>query len=74
MRGPSIPLERSWHLAVGRREATDGDHEGDRGARDLIGADPRLVTNVDLGEAAPLDVDTPADYDELLRQSSRSTR
>ncbi|HSA57857.1 MAG TPA: NTP transferase domain-containing protein [Gemmatimonadaceae bacterium] len=45
--------------------------EGDRGARDLIGSDPALVTHVDVAEPAPVDVDTPADYDELLRQRSR---
>jgi molybdenum cofactor cytidylyltransferase len=41
--------------------------EGDRGARDLLVAEPGLVVHVDLSDSAPLDVDTPADYDELLR-------
>lgn len=47
--------------------------QGDRGARDLIGSDPGLVTHVDVAEAAPLDLDTPADYDELLRQRPKAT-
>lgn len=48
--------------------------EGDRGARDLIGADPGLVTHVEVAEPAPLDVDTPADYDELLRRGAKTGR
>jgi molybdenum cofactor cytidylyltransferase len=44
--------------------------EGDRGARDLLVAEPGLVMHVDLPDSLPLDVDTPADYDELLRHRS----
>jgi CTP:molybdopterin cytidylyltransferase MocA/NifU-like protein involved in Fe-S cluster formation len=41
--------------------------EGDRGARDLIAADPDRVMHVDVAEPPPLDLDTLSDYDELLR-------
>ncbi|HEX9565511.1 MAG TPA: NTP transferase domain-containing protein [Gemmatimonadaceae bacterium] len=43
--------------------------EGEHGARDLIAAEPSRVTMVDVSEPPPLDVDTPSDYDELLRRS-----
>lgn len=45
-----------------------GTLNGDRGARDLLAAQPEQVTMVDIAEPPPLDVDTPADYDELLRR------
>jgi molybdenum cofactor cytidylyltransferase len=41
--------------------------EGDRGARDLLDAHPALVGVVDVDAPAPLDIDTAADYDTLLR-------
>jgi molybdenum cofactor cytidylyltransferase len=41
--------------------------EGDRGARDLLDAHPALVNVVDVDAPAPLDIDTAADYDTLLR-------
>jgi CTP:molybdopterin cytidylyltransferase MocA/NifU-like protein involved in Fe-S cluster formation len=47
--------------------------EGDRGARDLLVAEPGLVVHVELTDPPPLDVDTPADYDELLRHRSIRT-
>jgi CTP:molybdopterin cytidylyltransferase MocA/NifU-like protein involved in Fe-S cluster formation len=43
--------------------------EGDVGARDLIAADPGRVAMVDVSEPPPMDIDTPADYDELLRRA-----
>lgn len=43
--------------------------EGEHGARDLIAADPGRVTMVDVAEPPPMDIDTPGDYDELLRRS-----
>jgi molybdenum cofactor cytidylyltransferase len=42
--------------------------EGDRGARDFIDAHPALLEVVDVDAAVPLDVDTAADYDTLLRE------
>jgi CTP:molybdopterin cytidylyltransferase MocA/NifU-like protein involved in Fe-S cluster formation len=42
--------------------------EGDHGARDFIAADPARVTMVDMSEPPPMDIDTPSDYDELLRR------
>jgi CTP:molybdopterin cytidylyltransferase MocA len=45
-----------------------GALEGEHGARDLIASDPRQVTMVDVAEPPPMDIDTPADYDELLRR------
>jgi len=42
---------------------------GEHGARDLIAADPARVTMVDVAESLPMDIDTPSDYDELLRRS-----
>lgn len=42
--------------------------QGDRGARDLIRAQGTGVALVDFSDAAPMDVDTPADYDDLLRR------
>lgn len=45
--------------------------EGEHGARDLIAADPARVTLVEVTEPPPMDIDTPSDYDELLRRSGR---
>ncbi len=42
--------------------------EGDRGARDYIDANRERLQVVDVDDAMPLDVDTPADYDTLLRE------
>jgi len=42
---------------------------GEHGARDLISSDPSRVTMVDVAEAPPMDIDTPSDYDELLRRN-----
>jgi molybdenum cofactor cytidylyltransferase len=41
--------------------------EGDRGARDLLEAHPGRIGVVDVDSPMPLDVDTPGDYDTLLR-------
>jgi molybdenum cofactor cytidylyltransferase len=46
---------------------------GEHGARDLIASDPTQVTMVDVSEPPPMDIDTPADYDELLRRSRLTT-
>jgi molybdenum cofactor cytidylyltransferase len=48
-----------------------GALEGDQGARDLIASDPSLVTMVDVVEPPPMDIDTPSDYDELVRRLPR---
>jgi CTP:molybdopterin cytidylyltransferase MocA/NifU-like protein involved in Fe-S cluster formation len=45
-----------------------GALEGEHGARDLIASDPGRVMMVDVAEPPPMDIDTPADYDELLRR------
>jgi molybdenum cofactor cytidylyltransferase len=42
--------------------------EGEHGARDLIAADPSRVTMVEVQEPPPMDIDTPTDYEELLRR------
>ena len=42
---------------------------GEHGARDLIASDPTRVTMVEVAEPPPMDIDTPGDYDELLRRS-----
>ena len=42
---------------------------GENGARDLIASDPARVTMVDVSEPPPMDIDTPSDYDELLRRN-----
>jgi molybdenum cofactor cytidylyltransferase len=42
--------------------------EGDRGARDFIDANPTRLELIDVEAAAPLDLDTTADYDVLLRE------
>jgi molybdenum cofactor cytidylyltransferase len=42
---------------------------GEHGARDLIASDPSRVTMVDVAEPPPMDIDTPGDYDELLRRT-----
>jgi len=41
---------------------------GEHGARDLIASDPSRVMMVDVAEPPPMDIDTPGDYDELLRR------
>jgi molybdenum cofactor cytidylyltransferase len=48
--------------------------EGDRGARDFIDANPAQLAVVDVEGTAPLDVDTPADYDALLREQRGQAR
>jgi molybdenum cofactor cytidylyltransferase len=45
-----------------------GSLVGEHGARDFIAADPARVLMVDVAEAPPMDIDTPSDYDELLRR------
>jgi molybdenum cofactor cytidylyltransferase len=42
--------------------------DGDRGARDLIDAQLAQLEVIEVPDVSPLDVDTPADYDALLRQ------
>jgi molybdenum cofactor cytidylyltransferase len=42
--------------------------EGDRGARDFIDANPTQLELIDVEATAPIDIDTPADYDALLRE------
>jgi molybdenum cofactor cytidylyltransferase len=49
-----------------------GALQGEHGARDLVSADPSRVTMVEVSEPPPLDVDTPADYDELLRRKGKA--
>jgi molybdenum cofactor cytidylyltransferase len=46
-----------------------GSLVGEHGARDFIAADPARVTMVDVPEPPPMDIDTPSDYDELLRRN-----
>jgi molybdenum cofactor cytidylyltransferase len=46
-----------------------GALEGEHGARDLIASDPSRVTMVDVSEPPPMDIDTPSDYDELIRRN-----
>jgi molybdenum cofactor cytidylyltransferase len=41
---------------------------GEHGARDFIASDPGRVTMLDVDEPPPMDIDTPGDYDELLRR------
>lgn len=43
---------------------------GEHGARDFISSDPGRVTMVDVAEPPPMDIDTPSDYDELLRRAN----
>ena len=45
-----------------------GSLVGEHGARDFIAADPARVLMVDVAEPPPMDIDTPSDYDELLRR------
>lgn len=61
LRGNPVLFDRALFALLGALE-------GDRGARDVIAADPGLVSLVDVAEPPPLDLDTPADYDELLRR------
>jgi len=46
-----------------------GSLVGEHGARDLISSDPSRVTMVEVAEPPPMDIDTPGDYDELLRRN-----
>src|SRR5687768_13936745 len=46
-----------------------GSLVGEHGARDFIASDPSRVTMVDVTEPPPMDIDTPGDYDELLRRT-----
>ncbi len=62
LRGNPVLVDSTMFAALG---ALDGEH----GARDLIAADPTRVTMVEVAEPPPMDIDTPADYDELLRRS-----
>ena len=48
-----------------------GSLVGEHGARDFIAADPGRVTMVDVAEPPPMDIDTPSDYDELLKRQRR---
>lgn len=48
-----------------------GSLAGEHGARDFIAADPGRVTMVDVAEPPPMDIDTPGDYDELLKRSRK---
>lgn len=47
---------------------------GDQGARALIAADPSLLATVEVGGAAPVDIDTPHDLEALRLRWSRSER
>jgi molybdenum cofactor cytidylyltransferase len=42
--------------------------EGDRGARDFIDANAARLALIDVETTAPIDIDTAADYDALLRE------
>jgi molybdenum cofactor cytidylyltransferase len=48
-----------------------GALEGDQGARELIASDPSRVMMVDVAEPPPMDIDTPTEYEELLRREGR---
>jgi CTP:molybdopterin cytidylyltransferase MocA/NifU-like protein involved in Fe-S cluster formation len=48
-----------------------GSLAGEHGARDFIAADPARVTMVDVAEPPPMDIDTPSDYDELLKRNRK---
>ena len=48
-----------------------GALEGEHGARDFIASDASRVTMVDVSEPPPMDIDTPGDYDELLKRQRR---
>lgn len=63
-RGNPVLFDRTLFAAL--RDLT-----GDRGARDLIAADPERVTLVDVAAAPPLDVDTASDYEALLQSRRR---
>lgn len=62
VRGNPVLFDASLFPALG---ALEGEH----GARDLVGADPSRVTLVEVPEPPPMDIDTPSDYDELLRRN-----
>jgi molybdenum cofactor cytidylyltransferase len=61
LRGNPVLFDAALFEALG---ALVGEH----GARDFIAADPTRVTMVDVAEPPPMDIDTPSDYDELLRR------
>lgn len=65
LRGNPVLFDAALFEALG---ALAGEH----GARDFIASDPARVTMVDIAEPPPMDIDTPSDYDELLRRT-RST-
>nr|MDP9344044.1 nucleotidyltransferase family protein [Actinomycetota bacterium] len=48
--------------------------EGDVGAREVIAAHPDWVLDVDAAGVAPPDVDTPEDYERLLRHPDAKPR
>lgn len=62
LRGNPVLFDSALFSALG---ALVGEH----GARDFIASDPSRVTMVDVAEPPPMDIDTPGDYDELLRRS-----
>lgn len=62
LRGNPVLFDAAMFSALG---ALVGEH----GARDLIAADPSRVVMVDVAEPPPMDIDTPSDYDELLRRA-----
>jgi molybdenum cofactor cytidylyltransferase len=62
VRGNPVLFDEAMFGALG---ALVGEH----GARDLVAADPTRVTMVEVPEPPPMDIDTPGDYDELLRRN-----
>lgn len=46
-----------------------GALQGQHGARYFIAADPGRVSMAEVAEPPPMNIDTPVDYDELLRRS-----
>ena len=63
---PANPLGKD--LTSGRTLGALGALVGEHGARDLIASDPTRVTMVDVAEPPPMDIDTPGDYEELLKR------
>ena len=62
LRGNPVLFDSTLFVTLG---ALVGEH----GARDFISEDPARVTMVDVSEPPPMDIDTPSDYDELLRRN-----
>jgi molybdenum cofactor cytidylyltransferase len=60
LRGNPVLFDSAMFGALGTLVASS--------ARDLIASDPSRVTMVDVAEPPPMDIDTPGDYDELLRR------